>query len=220
MQTRIDHLVIGAHDLRQGVDHIKACLGVEMPYGGVHEKMGTHNHLMLLGEQVFLEVIAVNPDSHPPERPRWYGLDDPFVQRRIREQPALLGWVVNTQDIRHFLQHAAFSFGKATSLRRGELNWNFGLPDDGRLLAGGMLPYVIQWRTAFHPATRMADLGCRLLGLEIHHPYPFWLQSILESVTADDLVEIAALPADCAPYMVARIQTPQGVRELHSDAGP
>lgn len=216
MQTRLDHLVIGAHDLQQGVDYVKACLGVEMPYGGVHEKMGTHNHLMQLGEQIFLEVIAVNPDAQPPECPRWYGLDDPFVRRRIQAQPTLLSWVVNTQNINDFLQRGGFSFGKATLLRRGELSWDFGLPDDGRLLAAGMLPYVIAWRTAFHPSTRMADLGCRLLGLEIHHPYPDWLQSTLESISAAHLVKINALPADRTPYLVAHIRTPQGVKELCS----
>lgn len=71
MQTRIDHLVIGAATLFQGVAYVKECLGVDIPYGGVHMTMGTHNHLMKLGDEIFLEVIAINPDIERIEHPRW-----------------------------------------------------------------------------------------------------------------------------------------------------
>ena len=70
MDTKIDHLVIGAESLIQGVEYVKSCLGVEMPFGGVHVKMGTHNHLMRLGDGIFLEIIAINPEIDPPNRPR------------------------------------------------------------------------------------------------------------------------------------------------------
>ena len=217
MQTRIDHLVIGADDLAQGIAYVKECLGVDMPYGGLHVKMGTHNHLMQLGDNVFLEVIAINPGTEPPENPRWYGLDDPFVRRQIKAQPALLTWVVNTKNIDEFLQQANFSFGKAELISRGNLSWYFGLPDDGRLLAGGMLPYVIEWQTDLHSSTNMADVGCRFQGLEIYHPHPSWLQSVLASICAEDHVKIYALPKNRAPYLVAYIDTPQGTKELRSD---
>jgi hypothetical protein len=48
MRTRIDHLVIGASSLDQGVAYVEAVLGATMPFGGVHLQMGTHNHLMPL----------------------------------------------------------------------------------------------------------------------------------------------------------------------------
>jgi ribosomal 30S subunit maturation factor RimM len=73
MQTRIDHLAIGASSLAQGVAYIKDLLGLDIPFGGVHSKMGTHNHLMQLGAHMFLEVIAINVDSEPPQKPRWFG---------------------------------------------------------------------------------------------------------------------------------------------------
>ena len=40
MQTQIDHLVIGARTLTEGVNYVKDLLGVDMPFGGVHPKMG------------------------------------------------------------------------------------------------------------------------------------------------------------------------------------
>ena len=139
MPTRIDHLVIAAGTLEQGVAYVRECLGVSMPFGGVHAKMGTHNHLMQLGNDSFLEVIAINRDIEPPDRPRWFG---------------------------------------------------------------------------------MADLGCRLQRLEIHHPYPRWLKSALASIGAVDLVQINPLEKNATPCMVAAIDTPGGVRKLRSPSTP
>ena len=219
MRTRIDHLVIGAADLSQGVAYVKQLLGVDIPYGGEHKTMGTHNHLMRLGPGVFLEVLAMNPDNEALENPRWYGLDDPYVRRSLESQPALLAWVVNTENIEKLLQQTGFSFGKTTLISRGDLSWYFGLSDDGRLLAGGMLPYVIEWQTDLHPSENMADLGCRFQGLEIYHPYPAWLRAILESIGAADLVKIHALPKNRSPHLVAHIDTPYGTRDLQSGLG-
>ncbi len=216
MPARIDHLVIGATSLAQGVTHVKKCLGVDMPYGGEHPHMGTHNHLMRLGSGIFLEVIAIDPAGAAPETPRWYGLDDPFVARRLAAQPALLTWVVNTDDIGELLKRATVDFGKATLLSRGALNWSFGLPDDGRLLAGGMLPYVIEWQTDSHPSKNMADTGCRFEGLEIYHPYPAWLQSVLDSIGAGDLARIHPQHKGRFPCLVAHIDTPTGEKELRN----
>ena len=218
MKPRLDHIVVGAHTLEQGVGYVCDLLGVAPPFGGVHRQMGTHNHLMQLGQGVFLEVIAVNPEGDPPEGPRWYGLDDPFVRQRIERRPTLLTWVVNTPDIHALLQRAKISFGTPQRIRRGRLSWDFGVPDDGRMIAGGLLPYVIQWHTDAHPAARMADLGCRLQGLAIHHPFPRWIETFLASIDALDLVAIRALPNNAAPYLAATIQTPKGVVDLKSGA--
>ena len=216
MPTAIDHLVIGAADLAQGVAYVRQTLGVDIPPGGIHETMGTHNHLMQLGDALFLEVIAINPDRKPPAQPRWFGLDDPAVRRALSQQPALLTWVVNSDSIEVLLAQATIDFGRATRISRGDLSWYFGLPDDGRLLAGGLLPYLIEWFVPMptHPAARMADTGCRLQGLTLHHPYPSWLGSILESIDAGDLVQIKPLAGSAVPYLEARIQTPSGLKVI------
>ncbi len=214
MNTNLDHLVIGASSLEQGVAYVKAQLGVDMPKGGEHPAMGTHNHLMQLGNDVFLEVITINPAAPAPERPRWYGLDDPFVQRRIAQQPQLLTWVINTTDLVGLQGQTNISFGDPTALTRDDLRWQFAVPDDGRLLAGGMLPYLIQWETQPHPAQRMADVGCRLHSLEIYHPYPEWLYSILTAIDAAKFVKIKPLGQGETPYLSAQIMTPSGLKQL------
>ena len=213
---KIDHIVIGASYLSEGVDYIKQTLGVDIPFGGEHMKMGTHNHLMQLGDGMFLEVIALNKNIDPPSQPRWYGLDDPYIRLCIEKQPRLLTWVVNTQSLAGLMQQASFSLGQSELVSRGSLSWNFGLPKDGRLLAGGLLPYAIEWHTDTHPSQNMAELGCKLKSLEIHHPYPVWLRDSLESIDALQLVKINELPANGTPYLSADIETPSGTVQLHS----
>lgn len=216
MQIGIDHLVVGAGTLEQGVTYIKETLDVDMPFGGIHPKMGTHNHLMQLGDSVFLEIIALHYEIEPPVRPRWYGLDDPFVRLQIEEQPALLTWVVNTGNINELIAQANFCLGQAELISRGNLSWLFALPEDGRLLAGGMLPYAIEWHTDTHPAKHMADLGCRLHGVEISHPHHDWLRTGLKSIGADKLVTIQSLPKSLTPCLTAHISTPEGMKTLES----
>lgn len=217
MKVALDHLVIGAKTLQQGVEYVKTYLGVDIPKGGNHPTMGTHNHLMSLGNGCFLEVIAIDPLGAPPQKPRWYGLNDPFVQAKIEKQPQLLTWVVNTTDIHTFQTKSSVSFGSPEPVSRGNLHWHFGVPDDGRLLAGGMVPYVIQWHTTPHPSTNMQDMGCSLQKLQIYHPQPDWIASILTAIEVNHLVEIHSLSTEKTPYLVAHIQTPSGIKTLHSN---
>ncbi|SEA47770.1 Glyoxalase-like domain-containing protein [Desulfuromusa kysingii] len=216
MSTHIDHLVVGAESLSQGVDYVRSCMGVDIPYGGTHEKMGTHNHLMKIGKELFFEIIAINPDMDPPDRPRWFGLDDPAVRQQIAQQPRLLTWVVNTNNLKKLMQQTLLSFGNIEPITRGKLSWDFGLPDDGSLIAAGMLPYPIQWHSDKHPATEMVDLNCRFLSLKIYHPYPEWLQSALATIGAQKLVKIIPLPKNALPYMAASFNTPTGLKTLKS----
>ncbi len=71
-------------------------------------------------------------------------------------------WVINTHDIDGLIRQAIFSLGESILINRGILSWNFGLPKDGRLLTGGLLPYAIEWHSDKHPSENMTDLGCSL----------------------------------------------------------
>lgn len=212
--TKIDHLVIGAATLGQGVDYVKHVLGVNIPFGGEHEKTGTHNHLMQLGDSLFLEVIALNPQAGNEDRLSWYGLDNVAVQRSINRQPRLLTWVVNTTDISGLIDNNTFNFGKPTLISRGRLSWHFGLPDDGNLFEDGALPYVIAWNTNEHPAANMANLGCEFKKLEIYHPSIDWLEKTLTSIDAVELVDLhqTSKPA----HIIVTIDTPSGLKQLSS----
>lgn len=217
MATRFDHLVIGAADLSEGIVYVRNTLGIEVPSGGKHPQMGTHNCLVRFGQTSFLEIIAVDPAAAPsPGQPRWFGLDDPHVRASLEKNPRLLTWVVNCDDITAALSGPEIAYGIPQPISRGDLLWYFGVPDDGRLLAGGMLPYVISWQTDSHPASAMADAGCSLGCLRLHTPFAEWSSRQLEGIGAAELVEVIELQEGSAPYLEAEIQTPAGSRILRS----
>ncbi len=212
--NRLDHLVIAAESIEQGVDYVHSTLGVDIPKGGFHKTMGTHNHLMQLGHETYLEVIAIDPDGLIPNRPRWFNLDQRLMRESLRQQPRLITWVMNTTDLQRTKEQAAFSVGAPTELSRDGLRWKIALPEDGRLLAHGILPYVIQWQSRPHPSNAMADLGCRLVELKVYHNRAAWLKSMLASIDVEDLVKVYELSDSEAPYLSAIIDTPSGVKTL------
>lgn len=208
IQSNLDHIVIGAETLEQGVSYIEKMLGVTVPKGGDHLIMGTHNCLMSLGENLYFEIIAVNPDNEPPSRPRWFGLDHPVVQQQLKEQPRLLTWVVNVPDISQL--EGINCFGEILTMTRGDLQWMVTVPRDGSIPGRGFLPHVIQWKTDLHPSCNMPHLGCSLVKLNIFHQYSRRFTNNLESISADRLVNIHPIDSHELPYMAAHIKTPDG----------
>ena len=208
--NRLDHIVIAAASLEQGIDYLRQRLGIDIPPGGLHQTMGTHNRLMQLGNESYLELIAINPAAPAPAFPRWFGLDHGLQRDSLLRQPRLITWVMNTPDIQRLCAAVDFELGVPTKLSRDNLSWEFALPDDGRLLADGLLPYCIQWHSNPHPSGGMADLGCRLEALTIHHNRPRWIDARLQALGADQLVAVAPIADDQAPYLAATIRTPEG----------
>ena len=210
LTTRLDHLVVAARSLDEGARWVESRLGVRVPPGGRHEMMGTHNRVMALGDSVYLEIIAIDPDRKRPSGPRWFGLDDPAVARSLVDSPRLLTWAVNTKDLESLLHASGISVGKVLEARRDDLRWKVALTDDGRLSAGGFFPLCIQWQLDFHPASRMPDLGYRLESLILFHPCPGWLQGLLSSIGVGAGVIIKGVREASEARLVARIVTPAG----------
>jgi hypothetical protein len=169
MEIRFDHLVVAARRLEEGVAWVESRLGVPMGAGGRHELMGTHNRLLSLGRGRFLEVIAIDPDAQPPARSRWFELDRSAMRARLESGPALVTWVVRTDDIDAAIATGAFGAPEVLGLSRGDYRWRIGVPPDGSLIHAGIVPTIIQWATR-HPADTLPDSGCRLAKLSLCHP--------------------------------------------------
>ena len=58
MSVALDHLVVAAATLEQGVAWCEATLGVTPGPGGTHPTMGTHNRLLALGDALMGERLA------------------------------------------------------------------------------------------------------------------------------------------------------------------
>ena len=89
----VDHLTIASTSLEAGARDVERALGVSLLEGGKHPRMGTHNRLLRLGDQVYLELIAIDPVGSPPGRPRWFGLDAPATRSQLApDRGSSTGW--------------------------------------------------------------------------------------------------------------------------------
>jgi hypothetical protein len=210
---RIDHITITSPTLEQGGDLVHALLGVRPQRGGEHPRMGTHNLLLRLGDTMFLEVIAINPQAPKPSRPRWFALD----RLPPDSTPRLSCWVARSDDIRESMACASEFLGLAEPMSRGSLKWLISIPEDGSLPLGGAAPALIQWHTTAHPATSMQDMGCRLVELQVLHPEVERLRALIDSLRIAE--PGVALSARVAPHagLEARIDTPHGLRSIGSE---
>jgi len=206
----IDHIVVTAPSLEAGALFIKQTLGVDPQTGGEHPRMGTHNLLLRLGDSLFLEVIAVNPQAPAPARRRWFGLDDLAAGSR----PALSTWVARTPDIRTTSASSSEPLGDIEPMTRGRLEWLIAIPSDGSVPVDGIGPHLIEWHTDPHPASRLEERGLALIMLEIFHREPARVSRLLESIGFSGPLTVSALAGHTQPYLLAHIDTPQGRRQL------
>lgn len=211
----IDHITIVSPSLAAGGELVHELLGVQPQQGGEHPRMGTHNLLLSLGEAMFLEVIAINPASPGPARPRWFELD----RLPSDSKPLLACWVARTESIQASLAVASEQLGPPEPMSRGALEWLISIPTDGSLPLGGTAPALIQWQTDKHPAARMQDRGCRLVKLELLHPQPRRLGALIDSLHfAESSSTLLSIVEASAPGLVAYIETPLGLRTIGAPA--
>ncbi len=179
MSLALDHLVVASRTLDEGAAWLEARLGVAPAGGGRHALMGTHNRLLSLGPEAYLEIIAIDPQASAPGRPRWYGLDDPAMRARLEKAPGLAHWVVRTDDIARDRASLGERAGEILEVTRGDLRWRIGVPSDGSLPDGGAFPTLIEWPGGRHPAPTLPDAGCRLDWLAIRSPRAEAIESTL-----------------------------------------
>lgn len=208
MSGRIDHITVTAPTLTAGAALVHDALGVSPQAGGEHPRMGTHNLLLRLGDALFLEVIAINPDAPAPDRPRWFALDD----LRSDAAAGLSTWVVGTDDIRGAVDACTENLGQIEPMSRGARNWLITIPADGSVAMDGVAPALIEWDDKLHPATGLTDHGLSLLKLEIFHPAPARVAALMASIGLRD--ERVECHHHDSPRLAAHIQTPQGIRKL------
>jgi hypothetical protein len=204
MTLRLDHIAISAATLEDGAAWVEMALGVPLAGGGKHPHMGTHNRLLGLGD-LYLEVIATDPDAPRPAWPRWFNLD------HFQGAPRLTNWICRTEDLDATLAAAPAGCGTATDLARGDYRWRFAVPASGQLPFDDCFPALIQWQGDLHPARTLRDQGIRLARLEISHPKADALQAALRGQLADPRISIHLGPY---PSFRATFSTPHGTRVL------
>jgi hypothetical protein len=201
----LDHLVVAANSLEQGVTWLENKLGVKLQTGGKHPLFGTHNALLRLDESTYLEVIAVDPDVPKPTRARWFELDRAY----LLAQPKLIHWVARTNNLKTRVQQFPM-LGSILEASRGDLSWQITVPDDGHLNFEGLMPTLISWN-GIHPTSQLEPRDCNLLQLHGYHPEPQVVNDTFEQLGAQFILEVVKAPI---AKLSAIIQTPHGRVEL------
>jgi len=214
----LDHLVLAARTLAEGLDWCEATLGLRPEAGGQHLFMGTHNRVFSIAStdflQAYFEIIAIDPSIPAPTHARWFDLDDPALQRSLAQGPRLVHWVARCDDIGAV--RAAMLVGgvdcgvvqyaeRATS--RGLLRWQISLRADGRRPLAGAAPALIAWGDE-HPTDSMSASGVTLDALCVGD-WPEALAAMLPSAIDRDA-------ATAAPPLKAVLSGPRGCVTLQS----
>ena len=204
----VDHIVYRVEDLRAGIDELAGRLGVRAAPGGKHVGRGTHNALLSLGGDAYLEIIALDPDQAQPATPVAFALD------RIR-LPRLVGWAKRVTDIELRAQQArerGYDPGPVQAMTRRRpdgvlLEWRLTRhkPDATHLV----LPFLIDWGGSPHPS-QASPAGVTLVHLRAEHPSPADVRRMLAALDVDLVVDKGA-----EAVLVATLDSPRGRVVLH-----
>jgi hypothetical protein len=206
MTVRVDHLVFATPDLNRGIERIEDLLGVRATPGGRHPGRGTHNALLALGTDVYLEIIAIDPEQPDPPSRRAFELDGLMGAR-------LVTWAAKSTDLDGLRTRAEASGIRLGRVQEGNrrrsdgvtLSWHY--TDPSTVVADGLVPFFIDWGTSPHPAIT-APQGARLVELHARHPEPASVLNQLEILG----VEMSVTRGPRA--LVAIIDGPRGRIEL------
>jgi hypothetical protein len=204
---RVDHLVLAVPDLEAGIDWVESLTGVRAVIGGRHPGMGTWNALISLGPTTYLEIIAPDPTQTTYRSPRVFRVDEV-------DQPRLTTWAANASDVAALSAVALpgdQAIGKAQDGSRDRpdgvtLRWT--LSDPYVEIAGGVVPFFIDWGDTPHPADASPQ-GAVLKSLRAEHPQPEVVEQALERLGID-----LPVTAGAAPALIATLDTPNGEVEL------
>ena len=204
-KTIVDHLLLGAADLNQGIALVNERTGLSPVIGGSHPGVGTRNALLSLGNLQYLEIIAPDPAQHVFA----YQPD----LRELRE-PRLITWAAATRDIDATAQKARAAGLDVIGPRDGSrkkpdgqvLHWKtLGIVNPLTVSGVAVIPFFIQWGEGVQHPSQDAVTGCRLESLEFVHPEPAQVTQILRKLE----IEAKVKPGREA-RLEATLRTPRG----------
>ena len=206
--SALDHLLIGAPTLEEGVAWLEERTCVRAVKGGAHPGLGTWNALASLGPAQYVEIIA--PDPGQP------GVDTFYVPGlREFKEPRIATWAARTDEPTSRFTKALPHGFVCEPPRRGSrvrpdgtrLAWSLAFSQHAvRGNFEGALPFFIEWEAGSpHPGVS-APSGLRLLSMSIGHPSHAELNEALRSLGLEDVAR-----EEGTPSIRVELDTPRGV---------
>ena len=206
----LDHLLWEELTLEAGETRFAEATGIKPAFGGKHPHLGTHNSLLSLGYEVYLEIISLDPD-HPRTAEIFRSVPPDFT-------PKLVAFGVKATDLDRVERLVAKS-GLEVVQRRdvsrqspGEV-WTWEMLVAGGHAFGSYLPFFTRSNNALH-TSETSPKGCELLEFTVGHPDYETLSRLYKEMEID-----APVIQSERPHLRAILQTPKGLVELDSEDG-
>lgn len=216
----VDHLVFTCPTLEEGITYIHELTGVRAELGGGHPGLGTHNALLSLGDNIYLEIIAPDPEQPEPAQPRPFSLDDSRTHFRLNAFAVRPNPPTSIQALRAHMMTEGFDPGMPRGMSRrmpggSTLRWWLTPLSGHHLVAAGPQPFLIDWGSTPSPA-RSAPRGCSLLEIRCYGPYAREMKRVLDGMGLQrGLVEFChhegwRFPRHENNFLIATLSTPRG----------
>jgi len=188
----LDHVVLGTSDLLRGMQEFRDRGGAKPLIGGIHPDRGTWNALLSVGDRVYLEIVAPDPEAQR--------LDPMFRPLEKLKTLTPFLWLLRTSDADATvakLRKAGYEVsdpqpGSRKTPDGKQLHWRtFALTSAVSTVA----PHFIEWsKDSPHPATTSPG-GCKLTAVEVADPKPEALQAVLDLLGVEIEVTRADAPS-------------------------
>ncbi len=164
---KLDHIVFGSLTLEEGTEFIENILQAKLSDIGYHKDMGTHNRVIRIGKNVYLEVVAIDPKIRILNDRIWFNLDNPNLQSKLKKSPQIIGYVIESKNINITKYYDPFFRAS-----RNNYEWHFAMPTfrnnilDSEIIETGIIPSLITWKSE-KPINQMKENQFELINFEI-----------------------------------------------------
>ena len=111
---KLDHIVLAAETLQEGVDYVPHRLGVSFDAGGQHDLFGTHNRLLDWVIVIFDRALTIA--GKPTQRPLWFDLE------HFAGPPRVITWLCQTREMGQTLSALPYDPGQVITVTRDDLD--------------------------------------------------------------------------------------------------
>ena len=167
---KLDHIVFGATTLEEGTDFVENILQTKLSDIGYHKNMGTQNRVVKISEEIYLEVVAIDPKMNNLKNRKWFNLDNSNLQSKLKKSPQIIGYVIENNNKILFKYYDPFF-----EASRANYRWQFAMPSynknnlDIEIVETGIIPSLISWKNE-NPIHQMEKNQFELIKVEIELP--------------------------------------------------
>ena len=181
MSRKIDHIVYAVPDLEKAIATFSKQTGVAPVFGGYHLSQGTKNALVNLGDQCYLEFLAIDVGNTNVTAPRWMGVD-------LIDRPQITRWSLKSTDLErdskivtaHQTAMGIIQQGSREMTNGDILTWGIVMPLPTPKVE--LIPFMTDWSDSVrHPTDSLAD-KCQLKSIKLMRPDPGSLQYVLDQL--------------------------------------